>query len=60
VGPGPVALEPRVILLDRWQVGAEELRLTLNQLIAGLRADGTLADLSRRWFGGQDFTSLAP
>jgi ABC-type amino acid transport substrate-binding protein len=60
VGSGPVALEPRVILLDRRQVGAEDLRRTLNELIAEMRADGTLADLSRRWFGGQDLTSLAP
>lgn len=56
VGPGPVAVEPRVILLERRQVGAEDLRRTLNELIARMRADGTLADLSRRWFGGQDLT----
>jgi polar amino acid transport system substrate-binding protein len=60
VGPGSVAVEPRVILLERRQVGAEDLRRTLNELIAGMRADGTLSDLSRRWFGGQDLTPLAP
>jgi ABC-type amino acid transport substrate-binding protein len=59
VGPGSVAVEPRVILLERRQVGAEELRLTLNELIAGLRADGTLSDISRRWFGGEDLTAPA-
>jgi putative amino-acid transport system substrate-binding protein len=59
-GAGPVAAEPRVMLIGRDQLGAEDLRDALDDLIEAMRVDGTLADLSRRWFGGQDLTSPGP
>lgn len=56
----PVAVEPRSMIVPRTGVGAEELRAALNQMITAMRLDGTLADQSRRWFGGQDVTYREP
>jgi ABC-type amino acid transport substrate-binding protein len=53
----PVAVEPRVIAVPAIP-GASPLRDALDNVIADLRADGTLADLARARFGTDDVVRL--
>ena len=57
IGEGPVAFEPRAMIVPRSAVGEDELIAELNLIIRSARMDGGLAVLSRRWFGGSDLTS---
>ncbi len=57
IGSEPVAVEPRVIAVPAIP-GAPPLRDALDQAIADLRADGTLADLARARFGTDDLVEL--
>lgn len=59
VGDDPVAAEPRQLLVPREAPGADAFAVHLDAVIADLRADGTLARLSRQRFGGEDLT-VAP
>jgi len=56
VGEEPVVEEPRSMLVPRLRPGAGDFVAELDLLITDMRADGTLSELSRRWFGGQDLT----
>jgi ABC-type amino acid transport substrate-binding protein len=53
---GPVAREPAAILVTREGPDANGLRERIDSILDDLRRDGTLAGLSRRWFGGEDLT----
>ena len=57
IGSEPVAFEPRVIAVPAIP-GAPPLRDALDDAIADLRADGTLADLARARFGTDDVAEL--
>ena len=57
IGSEPVAVEPRVIAVPAIP-GAPPLRDALDDAIADLRADGTLADLARARFGTDDVVEL--
>jgi ABC-type amino acid transport substrate-binding protein len=50
----PVLLEPRAMLVPRSLPGAREFVAEIDLLIEEMRADGTISELSRTWFGGQD------
>jgi len=52
----PVVVAPRVMIVPRTLPGAQEFVTEINRVLSDLRSDGTLADLSRAWFGGQDLT----
>ena len=56
VGDTPVAYEPRVAVVARAAVGEDELITELNRIIQAGLADGTLDELSRQLFGGEDLT----
>jgi ABC-type amino acid transport substrate-binding protein len=58
LGP-PVTSEPRSVLADRQAGDPTALIHEIDGAIASARDDGTLADLSRRYFGGYDLT-VAP
>jgi ABC-type amino acid transport substrate-binding protein len=58
LGP-PVTSEARSILGDRQAGDPTALIHEIDRAIQSARDDGTLADLSRRYFGGSDFT-VAP
>jgi ABC-type amino acid transport substrate-binding protein len=58
LGP-PVTSEPRSVLVDRQAGDPTALIHEIDGAIASARDDGTLADLSRRYFGGYDLT-VAP
>jgi ABC-type amino acid transport substrate-binding protein len=56
IGDAPVADEPRSLIVPRSVLGEEEMIAELDRIITEARSNGTLAELSRRWFGGQDLT----
>jgi ABC-type amino acid transport substrate-binding protein len=56
---GPVVLEDRRIVAGRGP-GSDALIAEIDRLLGELRADGTLAELSRRRFGGEDMTGGQP
>ena len=58
LGP-PVTSEPRSVLADRQAGDPTALIHEIDGAIQSARDDGTLADLSRRYFGGYDLT-VAP
>jgi polar amino acid transport system substrate-binding protein len=58
LGP-PVTSEPRSVLVDRQAGDPTALIHEIDRAIQSARDDGTLADLSRRYFGGYDLT-VAP
>ncbi len=60
IGDGPVAGEDRVMLVPANVPGAAMLRDELDRILDGLRTDGTLADLARSRFGGDDVPVTAP
>jgi ABC-type amino acid transport substrate-binding protein len=57
VGDGPVAFEPRALIVPRSAIGEDALVAELNGIIRSARVDGTLTELSRAWFGGEDLTA---
>ena len=56
---GPVVLDARRIVAGRGP-GSNALITEINRLLGELRADGSLAELSRRRFGGEDLTGGQP
>jgi ABC-type amino acid transport substrate-binding protein len=60
LGGGPVVEEFRAMIVAADGPGREALGATLDDALRQMRADDTLADLSKRWFGGEDFTGLVP
>jgi ABC-type amino acid transport substrate-binding protein len=56
IGGGPVASEPRTVVVSADEPDAETLIAAANEALAALRADGTLATLSARRFGGVDLS----
>jgi ABC-type amino acid transport substrate-binding protein len=58
LGP-PVTSEPRSVLVDSQRGAPTALIQEIDRAILSARDDGTLADLSRRYFGGYDLT-VAP
>jgi ABC-type amino acid transport substrate-binding protein len=58
LGP-PVTSEPRSVLVDRQAGDPTALIHEIDRAIQSARDDGTLTDLSRRYFGGYDLT-VAP
>ena len=52
----PVAFEPRPAIVPSAAAGDAELVGELNAIIRAARNDGSLAALSRQWFGGEDLT----
>ncbi|HET8785668.1 MAG TPA: transporter substrate-binding domain-containing protein [Candidatus Limnocylindrales bacterium] len=56
VGDVPIAYEPRSLVVPRAVLGEAEMVAELNRIVGEARSNGTLAELSRRWFGGQDLT----
>jgi len=52
----PVAFERRAAIVPRAIAGDAELVDELNSIIRAARSDGSLAALSRQWFGGEDLT----
>lgn len=60
IGDGPVVGEDRAMLVPADIPGAATLRDELDRILDGLRADGTLADLARSRFGGDDVPVTGP
>ena len=58
VGEAPVAMDPSAIIVATDAPGAAPLRERLDAILDTLRRDGTIRDLSQRWFGGEDLTNL--
>ena len=56
VGGDAVAFEPRGAIVPKVLAGDAELVDELNRIIGSARTDGSLAALSRQWFGGEDLT----
>jgi L-cystine transport system substrate-binding protein len=56
LGDTPVTVEPRAVLVPVAVRGSEELAALIDTELAEMRADGTLTELSKRRFGGQDLT----
>lgn len=54
----PVLTEPRSVIATRAGTDPNALLTEIDRVLADMRSDGTLADLSRNRFGGQDLTSL--
>jgi ABC-type amino acid transport substrate-binding protein len=57
VGDGPVTVEPRALLVASATSGIPDLPGRVATALASLRADGSLAALSRNRFGGDDLTN---
>jgi ABC-type amino acid transport substrate-binding protein len=60
LGEGPVAVDPRPILVPRGAADAAELVDAIDATLDQLRADGTLTALSEQRFGGEDLTTRTP
>jgi cystine transport system substrate-binding protein len=56
LGEGAVTDEPRAVLIPAGLHGSEALAAVIDAELAEMRADGTLAELSKRRFGGEDLT----
>ncbi|MDQ3880133.1 MAG: transporter substrate-binding domain-containing protein [Chloroflexota bacterium] len=57
---GPVLTEPRTIVATRDGTNPTALLTEIDRVLAEMRADGTLADISRNRFGGRDLTTTEP
>jgi ABC-type amino acid transport substrate-binding protein len=53
---GPVAFEPAPVIVADSR-GAGDLKAAVEAALDEMRRDGTLAALSRKWFGGEDLTA---
>ncbi|MBS1253087.1 MAG: putative amino-acid-binding protein YxeM [Anaerolineales bacterium] len=53
----PAFYEPLVFSLDKGRGPSDKMVAKLNDIIAGMRADGTLPELSVKWYG-VDITTL--
>jgi ABC-type amino acid transport substrate-binding protein len=60
VGTGAVASEPRVMVIPTDKRGALAFQHAVEAALAEMRADGTLAQMSRRRFGAEDLTTSVP
>ena len=58
IGP-PILREERRVVVVRGP-GSAALISAVDEAIAEMHADGSLADISRRRFGGDDLTVIAP
>jgi len=54
----PVFYEPLAVAMDKSGPPHAELLAAINQIIKDMHADGTLSASSKKWFDGQDFTTV--
>jgi polar amino acid transport system substrate-binding protein len=54
---GPILVEPRAIVAARTGLDPSALLSVVDNALGAMRSDGTLADLSRKRFGGRDLTT---
>jgi polar amino acid transport system substrate-binding protein len=52
----PVYSEPLAVAFDKSGPDASDLVTRVNEILAEMRADGTLKAMSEKWFDGQDLT----
>jgi polar amino acid transport system substrate-binding protein len=56
----PAFYEPLVFALDKGRGPSDRMVTRLNEILAEMRADGTLTDLSLEWYGIDLTTLVAP
>ncbi len=55
----PVFFEPLAVATDKSGPAHEQLQAALDQIVADMHADGTLTQLSEKWYDGLDLTTAA-